>query len=227
MENNLLVDYDPYRTTSRADALVKAKAEMRQSAYDANGNGMCDSEACTHVTGIALPLFADMDPQIVDDLRQIGIHARITPGDSETIFQDLGKPANHIALAVSVGFGKDYLNASTFLSLFTSTTLSDANANNFSLVGATPGQLRRWGYSVRSVPSVDTKFRQCIPLVGEAQFQCWAEMDQLLMEQVVPWVPMWFEAYDRTVSARVASYSFDQSVAFPALDRIALKPGSD
>ena len=51
-------------------------------------------------------------------------------------------------------------------------------------------------------------------------------MDQLLMETVVPWVPMWFEAYDRTVSARVASYSFDQDVAFPALDRMALKPGS-
>jgi hypothetical protein len=77
------------------------------------------------------------------------------------------------------------------------------------------------------VPSIDAKFRQCVPLVGQAQFQCWAELDQLLMEQVVPAVPLVFEGYVRPVSARVASYSFDQSVALPALDQIALKPGSD
>jgi peptide/nickel transport system substrate-binding protein len=225
LENNLLVDYDPYRTEDRADALSKAKAEMRQSGYDADHDGECDAEACRHVTGLSTPLFAELTAPIAEDLRRIGIHATITATD--TIFDDLGKPKNHIALAVNIGFFKDYLNASPNLVPFISSSLSDEASPNYSLLGATPQQLRRWGYPVRSVPSIDAKFRQCVPLVGQAQFQCWAELDQLLMEQVVPAVPLVFEGYVRPVSARVASYSFDQSVALPALDQIALKPGSD
>ena len=46
------------------------------------------------------------------------------------------------------------------------------------------------------------------------------------MTEVVPWVPLMFLNYAQVVSERVVGYSFDQSGGRPALDRIALAPGS-
>ena len=226
VEDNLLVDYDPYRTSSRAEAMSKAADEMRQSGYDSDHDGRCDAPACQHVKALTPPLQAVLIKAVEQDLHQIGIAADIV--SSETIFDTLEQPTTHVALGVSIGLGiGPILNGSGIASYFTASALDDKHSGNWSLVGASPQQLRRWRYSVRSVPGVDAKYNQCLPLTGQAQFRCWAEMDQQLMEQVVPWVPLVFEALDQVVSARVVSYSFDQSNALPALDRIALKPGSD
>ena len=40
--------------------------------------------------------------------------------------------------------------------------------------------------------------------------QCWAELDQYLMTEVVPWVPYMFVNHVQVVSERVVAYSFDQ-----------------
>ena len=56
---------------------------------------------------------------------------------------------------------------------------------NTPMVGATPEQLKRWGYAVAEVPNVDARVEACLPLVGAAQFRCWAGLDQYLMENVV------------------------------------------
>lgn len=57
-----------------------------------------------------------------------------------------------------------------------------------------------------------------------ARDQCWAALDQYMMERVVPWVPYVFERYTRPVSPRVLHYSFDQLMSQPALDQIAVSP---
>lgn len=93
---------------------------------------------------------------------------------------------------------------------------------NYSLVGATPEELQEWGYSVTSVPTVEEKVSECHPLVGDDQIRCWAELDQHLMEQVVPWVPLFLPNNVYIVSPRVVATSFDQFATLPALDRIAL-----
>lgn len=41
---------------------------------------------------------------------------------------------------------------------------------------------------VVDVPNVNDRIEACIPLVGAARLQCWAAVDQYLMEKVVPWV---------------------------------------
>ena len=66
----------------------------------------------------------------------------------------------------------------------------------------------------------------CAQQVFGAQLSCWAAFDQYLMEQVVPWVPLLTWNGGEIVSARVRSFSFDQSTAFPAaaLDRVRLAP---
>jgi len=80
---------------------------------------------------------------------------------------------------------------------------------------------------VTKVPSVDDRIDVCLTRTGTASTECWAELDQYLMTEVVPWVPLWFPSHAQVVSERVARYSFDQFVGLPALDRIALDPGAE
>ena len=84
-----------------------------------------------------------------------------------------------------------------------------------------------WGYSVPSVPSVDDGARLCLSRRGVSHTECWAELDQYLMTEVVSWLPYMSPLHTQVVSERVIEYSFDQASAAPALDRIALAPGSD
>jgi hypothetical protein len=111
-------------------------------------------------------------------------------------------------------------DASSFFSIFTSQGI--AGELNYSLVGADATLLDESGYAVTEVPNIDARLAACTALVGAAQTRCWAELDQYLTQEVVPWVPYLFESYVRTVSADVAHYSFDQSVGLPALDHIAI-----
>ncbi len=79
-----------------------------------------------------------------------------------------------------------------------------------------------------SVPSVDDRVQLCLARRGVARTQCWAELDQYLMTEVVSRVPyMGRRSTPVVVSERVVAYSFDQFAGLPALDRIALAPGSE
>ena len=77
-----------------------------------------------------------------------------------------------------------------------------------------------------SVPSVEEKVSECHPLIDIESIRCYAELDQLLMEQVVPWVPLVFQNHVYIVSRRVVATSYDQFAALPALDRIAVARGT-
>ena len=46
LENNLLADYDPYQTPNASGDVEKAKEEMALSAYDTDGDGVCDAPEC-------------------------------------------------------------------------------------------------------------------------------------------------------------------------------------
>jgi hypothetical protein len=113
--------------------------------------------------------------------------------------------------------------AGWFVGLFDSSALGVSG----SPIGASPSQLRKWGYSVSSVPSVDDRIRACLSRRGVSKIECWAELDQFLMTEVVSWLPYMSLDHAQVVSERVVGYSFDQFDALPALDRIALAPGSD
>ena len=121
---------------------------------------------------------------------------------------------------ISHSFFKDTPNASAFFVSFFSS--ADVPGANTSLLGLTPEQLRHYGYSVASVPSVDGKIASCEPLLGDAQTQCWAELDQLLMEKVVPWVPFLSDNSTFVGSRRVMHFTFDQFTTLPALDQISV-----
>jgi peptide/nickel transport system substrate-binding protein len=226
LTSNLLLEYDPYATPGHRGDVAAARDEMARSGYDRDGDGRCDGPSCTGA--VALSFDNKKRAAIVrDNLEKIGIEIDLRffsdPPDLFTVLQD---PTNKVALGIAVGWSVDFLNGSQFfppgVGLFDRASIT--GGNNVSLLGATREQLEEWGYDVTSVPSIDDKINECLPLVGTEQVQCWAEADQLLMEEVVPWVPLWVQGYVRTVSDRVAAYSFDQFTGSPALERIALKP---
>ncbi len=226
LEHNLLVSYDPFGTPGDAGDPVRAKEQMARSRYDANRDGICDARVCRNITAASLSLstFPKAAAEIARNLAVIGLELRIDAQPPIDMFDQISDPTTKTPLVLTIGWGKDFTNASNFFTpLFSKESLEH---NNYSLLGATPEQLASWGYDVRSVPAVDDRIDQCLRLVGNPQVRCWASLDQYLMEEIVPWAPYSFESRVMIVSKRIVGFSFDQFANLPSLDRIALRPGS-
>jgi peptide/nickel transport system substrate-binding protein len=224
-ENNLLLNFDPYDAAVGDEA--KGRLEMAQSKYDANHDGLCDASACK---GVRLLVQSDRpgEPEIARsmarDLRAIGIALTVVPQDRDTFNSTYGVPEAHVAMRIGSWF-KDLTSAATwFPPLFGSPATGVTQGFGNPLLGATPDKLKKWGYRVRSVPSVDNRIEACLPLTFNAQLRCWAELDQYLMTEVVPWIPLVSLTTSRVVASRVGPLSFDQapSTPQPSLDRIQL-----
>ncbi len=224
LDGNLLLDFDPYATPGHHGDLRAAKAEMARSRYDRDQDGVCDVPACRRIR--AIPFFWPPPPAnrvFAAELARLGITLRYLKLDTaqySRVYPDPGAKTG----VVSHGFFKAFPNASAFFA--DSFAGVEAPGGNTSLVGLTPEKLRRFGYSTRSVPSVDRKIDSCEELVGTAQTTCWAELDQLLMEKIAPWVPFLSDVNTFVVSRRVVRFTFDQLTTLPAIDRIALSKDS-
>jgi peptide/nickel transport system substrate-binding protein len=222
---SLLADYDPYASANSQGDIDAAKAEMAQSKYDTDGDGVCDAPECSGVLSVTdeADPYPDQAALIQDNLAPLGLELDVKQFDRGTMYDKCNDPAAHVAFCLAPGWGKDYPNASTFAEpLFSSIALGPDSCCNYAVLGASPDQLAEWGYAATEVPSVDDKVAECAPLQGDDQSNCWAELDQMLMEEVVPWVPYLFDNYVRVVSARVLNYTFDQFAGLPALEKLAL-----
>jgi peptide/nickel transport system substrate-binding protein len=223
LEGNLLLEYDPYATPGHRGDLAAAKAEIARSRYDRDHDGVCDVPACRGIR--AIPLFWPPPPPdrlFAAELEKLGISIHYLKLSDAAYSYHFADPRAKTGL-ISHSFFKDIPNASAFFAgAFSSSQIPGGNT---SLLGLSREQLRRYGYSTSSVPSVDGKIASCEPLIGDAQTQCWAELDQLLMQKVVPFVPFLADRVTREVSTRVVRFSFDQFASLPALDQIALRNG--
>ena len=223
MEDNALINYNPYRTANAAARLQAAKQEMAQSKYDSTHGGSCDAAVCAHISAVALTsrvLPPQMIPLVKQDLVQIGLHLDVTPLGGDDAFKTAGDPTKDPGMFLFWAWLKDYPNgADYFVPLFSNESID--TGNNFSLMGATADQLHGWGYEVTAVPNVDDRIDACLPLVGQAQQRCWTGLDQYMMEKVVSTLPFVSESYVELVPARLRAYSYDQSNDLPSLDRIA------
>jgi peptide/nickel transport system substrate-binding protein len=222
-----LDDYDPYETPNGAGDVEAAKEQMRQSKYDADGDGVCDAPECKDV----LTAIDDADPYpdqlalIEDNLEQIGITLDSRSFERTTMYNKINDPAAQFGLGTSPGWFKDYVDAATFGEpLFGAASIGPDSCCNYSLVGAAPQLLQKNDYAVTEVPSVDNKIEECEPLLDEERIQCWTELDQMIMEDVVPWVPYLFDNDVKVVSDRIVNYTHSQFAGLPALDRLALAP---
>lgn len=219
LEAGLLRDYDAYPTPGGRGDIERARQEMTKSPYDSDSDGRCDHPACTDLRFVHIdePLLAEKAAVISSNLREIGIGLQLEAVTHVEFFELLSGPRARIPL-ILLAWGLD--TASGGADLFSSETIE--SGFNLTLVGASAADLRAWGYGVTEVPSVDDRIEACRAEVEPARTQCWANLDQYLMEKVVPWVPYLFENHIQPVSSRVVAYSFDQDAALPALDRIAV-----
>jgi len=225
-ENDLLREYNPFRTERDAGSVSLAMAEVRQSAYDADRDGVCDAVVCAH---LEVPIRDDFPEEweaaqmVASDFEPIGIHLDLMLTPAEDFFGRAFDPAGGMPMVITFGWGSDYLNGSNwFAPLASSTAIGEAWGGNLSLIGAPSADLAEWGYDTTTVANIDNKIDACIALTGQAQFECWAEADQYLMERVTPWIPLDVRAIPNLVSTRVQEMVFDASTALPSLGEIVV-----
>jgi peptide/nickel transport system substrate-binding protein len=224
----LLRAFDPYPYDPS-----DAREEMSASAYDRTGDGTCDASVCRNVRALVVDdgFIPRQAKKIRDALADLGIELTLEIV-SDRFYRLVDDPSEHNQMIIAWGWITDYPEGTGwFLSLFDVSGLYPRGGGcchtNTSLLGASPQQLSKWGYEVTSVPSVDDRFDACQQRRGVARTQCWAEYDQYLMSEIVPWVPYMFMEQTVVVSERVVEYSVDAFTSMPALDQIALAPGSE
>ena len=214
-EDNLLLSYAPPGVEPEGD-LAAAQEEMRLSGYDSDRDGRCDARACSGIQLVAndaaLPA-VEAARVIAERLERIGLDLRVTPLEGDEYFAGYEDPTVHVPLRVD-GWIKDYPNASSFFPVLLHG--DNIGSTNLSMAGASPAQLRRYGYEVRAVPDVDDRIANCDALVYRAQTRCWAKLDQYLIEQVVPWIPLTEFIHGWLLSERVADVAIDASIGVPS-----------
>ena len=212
---NLLLDYAPYGSSGDRGDVRAAQDEMRKSAYDADGDGACDTAACDAVEVAVVPGSESLFDLLAEDMAEVGI--TFVPTE-----RDPFDPREHVAALVGIGWAVDLPTATNFAALLRGGP-SAGGESNLSLFGALPEELRAWGYDVTDVPSIDSRVKACVAAVGTDGLECWAEIDQLVMERVVAWAPLGFAIHGWVTSDRVTTFSASADSVTPALDQIQLR----
>ena len=225
LQANLLADFDPYATDNGAGDLEAAKAEMAQSKYDSDGDGVCDDPVCEDLLTFS-DAAAPYPKQLAltqQNLEPIGLTLDPKALERTTMYAKCEDPNTGWQFCTATSWGKDYADGFTFAPpLFSQSAIGPESCCNDPMVGVTEEMLRDRGYDPVQVPSAEEQIQRCVPLTAEERFQCWADLDRYLMEDVVPWVPYLFDNNVVVVSSRVSNWSFDQFAGLPALDQLAV-----
>ena len=230
LEGNQLQSYDPYPTPNGRGDLEAAKAEMAQSRYDTDGDGVCDDPSCKDILTIideADP-YPDQTALLQQSVEPLGMTLDSKAFERTTMYSKCEDPNSHWQLCPSVSWGKDYPDGYTFgPPLFSQAAIGPESCCNDPMVGITSEMLSERGYSGdEQVPSAEDQINRCIPLSGDERLKCWADLDTYLMEDVVPWVPYLFDNNVVVTSTRIVAWSFDQFAGLPAIDRLAVSDGA-
>ena len=227
--------YDPYPSAGHNGDVTAAKAEMKQSKYDSNGDGSCDATVCKNVLFINRNItpFSDYTPLITQALSQIGIQLKPRELDTGTAYTTVAVVKNLIPIGANAGWGKDYADPFTFVGpLFGSEGIICSGESNYSELGMTAAQAKECGVTAQynaatasnggTFPSIDTDEAACQALTGDARNACWVNLDKKLMEQVVPWVPYRWASVITVVNKSVTKWEFDQFAGVISFCHIAV-----
>jgi peptide/nickel transport system substrate-binding protein len=227
LQNNLLAEYDPYATPNSEGDLDLAAAEMAMSKYDSNGDGVCDDPSCKDILSVTdrEDPYPDQTAIIRENLEPLGITLDVKDLERGTMYNKCLDLNEKVPLCLGPGWGKDYADGYTFGPPLFGSEAIFPSCCNYALVGASPETLAEAGYDITEVPSVDPDMAECAAQTEpDARFQCWADVDKKLMEEVVPWVPYLFDNALDIVSDRIVNYSFDQFAGLAAFDQMAIDP---
>ena len=221
--------YTPYQKAPFAGDVEAAKAEMKQSKYDTNQDGICDASACKGVINVNRNFapWSTMAPIIEQSAANIGVEITTRPASRSAVNNAVSTTAKKIPFSSGNGWGKDYADPSTYMGpMFDSRVLIPVGNQAFSLVGVTQAQAKTLGVTIPpgGVPSIDADNDKCSPLSGQERQDCWVGVDKKVMEQVVPWVPLMDATAIDLLGPAVTSYDFDQNGTEMALSHVAVNP---
>jgi peptide/nickel transport system substrate-binding protein len=228
LENNLLQDYDPYATPNGAGDLEAAKAEMKQSKYDTNGDGVCDAPECSNILAVTdeADPYPDQAALIQQDMDPLGLSFDVKQFERTTMYAKCNEPDAKIAICLGPAWGKDFPDGYTFAGPLFDSSAIFPSCCNYQLLGASPDLLSKDGYDITDVPSADDQIKQANAQTGDARFQAWADLDKSLMEDIVPWAPYLFDNSVSVTSERIVNYDFDQFAGVDAFDKWAIAPSA-
>jgi peptide/nickel transport system substrate-binding protein len=221
-----LEGYDPYPSPDYTGDEEAAKAEMAQSKYDTDQDGICDAPECKGVLNIMGNTERDkaMVPVMESSLGKIGI--TMTTRNIDDPYQFIFTPKEQTPMSGTAGWGKDYADAFTYyLYLFDGRVITPDFSYNEPLVGLTEAQAKDMGidYPEGGVPSVNDDIDACIDIADDAErLTCWGNLDKTIMEEAVPWIPWLWRNYTNTISDAVTAWDFDQSTGMQAWQNVAV-----
>jgi peptide/nickel transport system substrate-binding protein len=220
-------EYDPFATPNSAGDLDAAMDAMRDSAYDTDGDGLCDAPECSGIVMVNRNTspWTESEPVVVDSLAQIGIE--VEPREAEDHYTIMQTVSNEIPISMNPGWGKDFPDSSSFVGfLFDGRGIACEGNFNYSLVGFTQEKADECGVDFVETPSVDADIDNCkqVALEGDvdATNECWIALDQKLTEEIVPWVPYLWPEVLTTIGPAVTAWEFDQFAGTTAFSKVAV-----
>jgi peptide/nickel transport system substrate-binding protein len=229
-----------YSDNTGAGNVQAAMAEMKQSSYDTNKNGICDDGgACDNIEflGRNSDPWPAMNQVALASLKPIFPGMKLVQVDSGTGYTTLQDVKKLIPISMVPGWGKDYASPFGFdFEIFNSAGIySCTGAVNYSLVGISEATANECGvgdayraYVQKNgpIPSVDDKMAQCVQGPADQANSCFAELDTYLMDTAVPWAPwLWSTNFTTTNNNTVTQYTYDQSAGIISYVNTAVNNG--
>ena len=189
--DNQLAEFDPYRTPGDHGSVAKAKAAMKGSKYDTNGDGTCSASACKNVLLLTDTHAVDtkLSPVVAGGApRRSGSRSRCARSPAPT--RCSRRPRRTSRSAEFPGWGKDYADPFTFFKpLFDGRTIIPTG--NVELLarradaGAREGA-RADGHRARHPERRRADSTAARRATGQARLTCYESLDRTLMTKVVP-----------------------------------------
>ena len=232
-------NYNPYNQNGFAGDLTAAQDAMKQSVYDTNQDGMCDAPECKFLllANNTSP-WTNMNPILVQDLAKIGLTAQLSEVKPDVVNSQTVTVNKLIPMSFGQGWAKDFGSPYGFdFFVFNGTTISCTGSYDQGLLGMTADQAKECGvtdaynkaitfYPDHKLPSIDADMAKCVQEEGDAQQQCYADMDKVTMEQGMTWVPWSWGKNLIITSPTVTQYVYDQNAGDPAWAHIAVNNGA-
>ncbi|MBW3594035.1 MAG: hypothetical protein KY391_00540 [Actinobacteria bacterium] len=214
MLGGALESFDPYASRNHAGDVAAARRAMAKSSYDRDADGICDAAACKDVLHVtrSSPPWPAMSGIIGSSFAKIGIALETrAEHDAYSVIQKL---PNNVPITSAPGWVKDYPDPFSFIGfLFDGRNIRRPANTNYAMVGLTREHAAELDIDApaRPVPSVDAAIDRCVAtLDDQARTDCWADLDRMLMTEVVPWIP-YLDANKLIVTSdAVTPYEFDQ-----------------
>jgi peptide/nickel transport system substrate-binding protein len=228
-------NYNPYPSDGFAGDVTQAQNEMKQSVYDTNQDGMCDAPECKFVllANNTSP-WTNMNPILQQDLAKIGLQAQLQEVKPDVVNSQTVTVDKLIPMSFGQGWAKDFGSPYGFdFFVFNGTTISCTGSYDQGLLGMTEDQAKECGvedaynkaiqfYPDHKLPSIDAQMAKCVQEEGDAQQQCYADMDKVIMEEGMTWVPWSWGKNLIITSPSVTQYVYDQNAGDPAWAHIAV-----